>query len=149
MVIPKCFIGNQLRSNLKCFRRESKTLPTRHSQVFYWESRTLPARHPERFHRESKTLPTSSFPNAFIGNLNSILGSCIRKNDDQIYLELTYSEDYLLEAQGLSVEKVVMYNASTLSLAQGVFLKNFKLDLTEGSFLKQLTFTRSASPSQP
>ena len=46
-------------------------------------------------------------------------------------------------------DKLAMYNASTLSLAQGVLRKNFSDDLIEGSFLKQLMLIRLASPSHP
>jgi hypothetical protein len=37
----------------------------------------------------------------------------------------------------LGAVNVEIYKASTCALAQGVFLRNFKLDFTEGSFLKQ------------
>jgi hypothetical protein len=44
---------------------------------------------------------------------------------------------------------IFRYKPSTRSLAQGVFLRNFKLDLIDGSWVKQRMVMRSPSSSHP
>lgn len=51
--------------------------------------------------------------------------------------------------QGRDQENVLMYNASTLSLAHCVLRRNFKDDLIDGSLSKQLTRTSRYNPLQP
>lgn len=46
-------------------------------------------------------------------------------------------------------EKVLINKSSTFFLAQGVFLKNFKLDFTLGLILKQSIFIALPNSSQP
>lgn len=68
-------------------------------------------------------------------------GSFTEKNVLILSLKIN---DYFFES--LNIFK---YNPSTLSLAQGVLRRNFKLDLMDGSWVKHLIVILSPSSSQP